>query len=86
MIKGIAKHVVVVKAPDPDIFEEAIFVVKDSYLARAKGSRHEVMRTAELAAQQYIKENPDLARKNSKKGVFPWRQTATRIAGRERDE
>ncbi len=57
MIKGIQRHVVVVKTPDPEIFEEAIFVVKESYIKNARGSQREVLRQAELTAERFMAEN-----------------------------
>ena len=63
MIKGIQKHVVVVKTPEPEIFEEAIFVVKESYIKNAHGSQTEVMRQAELAAERFLAENLPQKRK-----------------------
>ena len=29
MVKGISRQVIVVKAPDPELFEQAIFILKD---------------------------------------------------------
>lgn len=52
MIKGLQKCVVVVKTPSPEIFEEAIFVIKDSYIRKANGSQKEVMRQAEKEAEK----------------------------------
>lgn len=31
MVKGISKQVIVVKSPDPNLFEQAIFILKDDY-------------------------------------------------------
>lgn len=63
LIKGIQKHVVVVKTPEPEIFEEAIFVVKESYIKNAHGSQIEVMRQAELTAERFLAENLPQKRK-----------------------
>ena len=30
MVKGISRQVILVKSPDPDLFEQAIFILKDS--------------------------------------------------------
>ena len=30
MVKGISRQVIVVKSPDPELFEQAIFILKDS--------------------------------------------------------
>ena len=29
MVKGISKHVILVRSPDPKLFEQAIFILKD---------------------------------------------------------
>lgn len=63
MIKGIQKHVVVVKTPEPEMFEEAIFVVKESYMKNARGSQREVLRQAELTAEKYLAESLPQTRK-----------------------
>ena len=34
MIKGVSRRVVVVKSPDPRIFEQAIFIVREDFLER----------------------------------------------------
>ena len=33
MVKGITRQVILVKSPDPKLFEEAIFIVKEEALA-----------------------------------------------------
>lgn len=35
MVKGITKQVIVVKSPDPKLFEQAIFLVRDSALTES---------------------------------------------------
>ena len=44
MVKGITRQVILVKSPDPKLFEEAIFIVKE-----------EVLRQARQAADGYLK-------------------------------
>ena len=34
VVKGTSKRIVVVKSPDPKVFEEAIFIVKEDFLGR----------------------------------------------------
>ena len=34
MVKGITRQVILVKSPDPKLFEEAIFIVKEEALSR----------------------------------------------------
>jgi hypothetical protein len=57
MIKGISRRVVVVKSPDPEIFDEAIFIVRDDYLKRGGTSPEAVLREAQRTAERYLKEN-----------------------------
>ena len=48
MVKGVSKQVIVVHSPDKELFDQAIFILKDS--AAAKGiSDEELMKQAKLA-------------------------------------
>ena len=53
MVKGTSKRVVVVKSPDPKIFEEAIFIVKEDFLGR--GGRPSALKEAQKVADAYIR-------------------------------
>ena len=53
VVKGTAKRVIVVKSPDPAVFEEAIFVVRDDYMRRGGMTQKELMRQARSAAKSY---------------------------------
>lgn len=55
MVKGISKRVVVIESPDPKIFEEAIFVVRDDFLHGEGVTQEEILEQARKAASQYIK-------------------------------
>lgn len=59
MIKGTAKRVIVVPSPDPKVFEQAIFIVKDEYMRRPGVSQQELMRQAQRAAGSYLKSVSD---------------------------
>ena len=50
MVKGITRQVILVKSPDPRLFEEAIFIVKEEALAREGASADQVLREARQAA------------------------------------
>ena len=50
MVKGITRQVILVKSPDPKLFEEAIFIVKEEALAREGVSADQVIREARQAA------------------------------------
>ena len=54
MVKGTNRRVVVVKSPDPRIFEEAIFVIRED-LFRREGSADTVLREAKRAANAYLR-------------------------------
>ena len=53
MVKGITRRVVVIKTPDPHVFDEAIFIVKDDALHRGV-TNEEVLKEAQDVAQNYI--------------------------------
>lgn len=55
MVKGKNRHVIVVDSPDPQVFEEAIFVLKEEYV-RSR-SAEQVMREARRAADEYLRRN-----------------------------
>ena len=53
MVKGITRQV---KSPDPRLFEEAIFIVKEEALAREGVSADRVLKEARQAADGYLKQ------------------------------
>ena len=60
VVKGTSKRVVVVRSPDPKVFEEAIFIVKEDFLGR--GERTNALKEAQEVANAYIRgavEKPD---------------------------
>ena len=68
MVKGITRRVVIIKSPDPDIFEEAIFLVKEE--AFSKGvSKADVLKQARLAASEYVSSTSEGKKKRS---LPPW--------------
>ncbi len=56
MVKGITRQVILVKSPDPRLFEEAIFIVKEEALAREGVSAEAVLKEARQAADGYLKQ------------------------------
>lgn len=52
MVKGVARRVIMVKSPDPKLFEQAIFLVREE--AFRSGSTDQVLREAEETANQYL--------------------------------
>ena len=55
MVKGITRQVILVKSPDPRLFEEAIFIVKEEALSREVVTTEQIMREARQAADGYLK-------------------------------
>lgn len=53
MVKGISKRVIVVKNPDPALFEEAIFIIREDVFVRSPAS--DVIKEAQRAANDYLK-------------------------------
>ena len=54
MVKGITRRVVVIKSPDPHVFDEAIFIVKEDAFHRGV-TNDEILREAQDTAANYIK-------------------------------
>ena len=53
VVKGVAKRVIVVKSPDPKVFEEAIFIVREDYMKTAGVTRSQLLSEARRAAGSY---------------------------------
>ena len=54
VIKGTASRVIVVKSPDPGIFREAFFILRDDYFSNRGISQEELLRQARQAAEGYV--------------------------------
>ncbi len=57
MVKGITRQVILVKSPDPKLFEEAIFIVKEEAMNQEGVTAEQVIRQARRAADGYLKGN-----------------------------
>jgi hypothetical protein len=55
VVKGITRQVILVKSPDPKLFEEAIFIVKEEAMNREGVNADQVIRQARQAADRYLK-------------------------------
>ncbi|MGI5935604.1 MAG: translation initiation factor 2 [Oscillospiraceae bacterium] len=55
MVKGTQRRIIVVKSPDPKVFEEAIFIIRDDLFKRKGVSEQEIIREAQRVADDYIK-------------------------------
>ncbi len=50
MVKGISRQVIVVKAPDEPLFEQAIFILRDDAVGKNGISQRQLLRQAKEAA------------------------------------
>jgi hypothetical protein len=57
LVKGVVRRVIVVKSPDPRIFEEAIFIVKEDATRQPGVTYEDILKEARNAANEYIREN-----------------------------
>lgn len=55
MVKGISRRVVMVKSPDPDIFDEAIFIVREGAMNRPGVTGDELLNEALSVAETYVR-------------------------------
>lgn len=62
MVKGVSRRVIVVKSPDPRLFEEAIFIVKEEAFSHSGISAEQVLLEARKVAQGYVRRNTPLMR------------------------
>ncbi len=54
MVKGTARRVIVVRSPDPNVFEEAIFLVKEDYMRSPGVTQTQLLDEARRAAAGYV--------------------------------
>jgi hypothetical protein len=69
VVKGINRRVIVVKSPDPKVFEEAIFVVREDFLRHR--SPDQVMAEASRAAGEYLKKTVGGGKKRRSRIIGP---------------
>ena len=62
MVKGINRQVIVVKSPDPKLFDQAIFLLKEDAFQDASASPEQVIRQARQAADGYLRKNTVVGR------------------------
>ena len=55
LVKGVTRRVIVVREPGSELFEEAIFIVRENALRRGVSSE-QVLREARRAAGRYMRE------------------------------
>ncbi len=55
MVKGISRQVIVVRSPDPKLFEQAIFILRADALGREGVSDRAILRQARQTAEDYVR-------------------------------
>ena len=66
MVKGTSRRVVVVDSPDPRLFEQAIFIVRDE-AADGGVSSEQIVREAMEVARRYVK-----SAERGRRRLAPW--------------
>ena len=66
MVKGVARRVVMIKSPDPKIFDEAIFIVRDEAARRPGVTTEELLREARDVAESFVRRGRGAPR------ALPW--------------
>ena len=56
MVKGVSRRVIVIKSPDKNVFEEAIFIVREDALRKGV-TRDELVREAQQVSNEYLSAN-----------------------------
>lgn len=54
MVKGHSRQVILVPSPDPELFEEAIFILKADALGKEGITDRQILRQAQEAAGAYL--------------------------------
>lgn len=62
MVKGINRQVIVVKSPDPKLFDQAIFLLREDAFSASGTTPEQVIRQARQAADSYLRKNTVVGR------------------------
>lgn len=62
MVKGINRQVIVVKSPDPKLFDQAIFLLREDAFSSSAATPEQVIRQARQAADGYLRKNTVVGR------------------------
>jgi hypothetical protein len=57
MVKGVSRRVILVKSPDPKLFEQAIFIVREDALQGSGITAEKVLEEARQVANRYVLRN-----------------------------
>ena len=62
MVKGISRQVILVQSPDPKLFDQAIFLLREDAFSAPGVTPEQVLRQARQAADGYLRKNTILGR------------------------
>jgi hypothetical protein len=57
LVKGITRRVIMVKSPDPKLFEQAIFIMREDTSGTGGVTAEQVLQEAQRVADGYIRRN-----------------------------
>ena len=80
MVKGINRRVIVVKAPDPKLFDEAIFLLREDAFSAAGVTPEQVIRQARQAADGYLRKNTVCGRVSARLSPAVWGAAGAAVA------
>lgn len=80
MVKGVSKRVIVVKSPDPKLFEQAIFIVKEDAMVGSGVTAEKVLAEAQRVADRYVKRNTGFGKGLAKLPPPAWLATGAVLA------
>ena len=55
MVKGISRRVIVVRPPDTELFEQAIFILRDKVAEEGGVTGEQILQQAQRAADSYLR-------------------------------
>lgn len=62
MVKGVTRQVVMVRSPDAELFEQAIFIVRSDAVGKDGVTEDDLLQQARSAAGQYVRSRVSGAR------------------------
>lgn len=72
MVKGINRQVIVVKSPDPKLFDQAIFLLREDAFSASGTTPEQVIRQARQAADSYLRKNTVVGRAAARISAPAW--------------
>lgn len=66
MVKGVERRVIIVKAPDPRLFEQAIFIVRENAVNADGVTAEQVLAEARRVADGYVRRNSTMGKRLSR--------------------